>query len=459
MIAWLLRNCAAPPWAIHERSPYLRVAARLERERALAPEARRDRQWRGLRAIVAHAWENSLFYQRHFRAAGFEPGDLKSWDDLARLPVLRKQDVRDHTDELVARTYTRDELVRKRTSGSTGVSLHVLVDEPCTQFRRGVALCRDRWTGWDLGEYRAAVWGNPPPVLHVRQRLRYALLERTFYLDTLRMDEAMMEGFARQILVRRPTLLWGHAHSLYLFAQFWKKNGKSPPRLHGVLSTAMVLHAHERAGIEGIFGARVFDRYGCEEVSLIASECAAHEGLHVNTDALVVEINKRGTEPDGQVVVTDLRNRGMPFIRYEVGDRAQILEGNCPCGRTYPRLAKVMGRVADYLVTPNGELVSGISLTENFATLIPGVRQVQIIQDRITHLRMRVVPDADFDDSSRGAISALVTTRFGPAMTYTLDLVERIEQEASGKYRFAICRIPESELLTAALPTLPEQGH
>jgi len=441
MRARLLRTFVVPAWATHERSNYLRVAARLERERSMGLDERRARQWAALRSVVAHAWRETDFYRQRFREAGFEPGDLRSWEDLSRLPVLTKQDVRQQGERLLARSYSGKVLARKRTSGSTGVSLHLQVDDACIQWQRGVVLHRDRWTGWDLGEYRAAVWGNPPPLDHWRPKLRNALLDRMFFLDTLRMDEKMMDHFATGIRRRRPTLLWGHAHSLALFARFWEQRRYAPCRLKGIISTAMMLHAHERRKIEQVFGCRVFDRYGCEEVSLIASECEAHTGLHVNTDSLVVEIQPEPGVSEGRVIVTDLRNRAMPFIRYEVGDRAVPSPGTCPGGRSYPLLARITGRVADYLYTPAGELVSGISLTENFATLIPGVDQVQIEQDLLTHLVLRVVPAADFGAASREAIAACVHARFGPEMRHDVELVDRIPQEASGKYRFTICKI------------------
>ncbi|MGQ9591582.1 MAG: phenylacetate--CoA ligase family protein, partial [Planctomycetota bacterium] len=334
----------------------------------------------------------------------------------------------------------------RKTSGSTGVSLRFFVDSVSAEHRRGVTLYRDEWSGWRLGEWRAMVWGNPEYVKSRRSRVRNAVLERTFYLDTLRMDEGMMEGFARTVLRRRPSLLFGHAHSLYLFSRFWKENGFPPYRPRGVISTAMVLHDHERRGIAEVFGENIFDRYGCEEVSLIASECEAHRGLHVNTDSLIVEILRDDGSParpgeEGAVVVTDLWNYGMPFIRYVVGDRAVASGEACPCGRTYPLLERVAGRIADYLVTPEGAYVSGISLTENFATLIPGLYQAQIVQDLRDHVLIRVVPKADFGEESRREIARLIAERFGPHMRHEVEVVEKIPQEPSGKYRFAICKV------------------
>lgn len=255
----------------------------------------------------------------------------------------------------------------------------------------------------------------------------------------------MMEDFAAQILQRRPTMLFGHAHSLYLFANYWRDKGLPNPEFKGILSTAMVLHSFERKVCESVFGCSVFNRYGCEEVSLIASECEAHQGLHVNSDSLIVEVlpdtGLAIDEPGaGSVVVTDLYNYAMPFIRYQVGDLAVEKSGPCPCGRTYPMLQSVAGRVSDYLRTPEGEWISGISLTENFATLIPGVKQLQIIQEEHDLIRLKCVPADQFDEVSLRTMQKLVAERFGPRMRFELERVDRIMPEASGKYRFAIYR-------------------
>src|SRR5262249_25603036 len=152
-----------------------------------------------------------------------------------------------------------------------------------------------------------------------------------------------------------------------------RRQGLGPIRPRGIITSAMILHDWQRRVIEEIFACKVTNRYGCEEVSLIACECERHEGLHVNADGVYVELIRDGRpvgpgEP-GSVVVTDLTNRAMPIIRYQVGDVAVWSERVCSCGRTAPLLARVEGRDADYVQTSRGELISGISLTENFAML------------------------------------------------------------------------------------------
>lgn len=445
-----LNGVLAPLWAAHERSPYLRIAARLEAERGLSRDERQARQLARLQAIVRHADATVPFYRERFAAAGFAPGDLKSLADLKKLPLLAKADIRERGRDLLSTAADLGPLMSRKTSGSTGVSLNFFNDDACAQWKRGVELYRNRWTGWRLGEYRAMVWGNPPAMDTFRARLRNDLLERGFYLDTLRMNDAMMDTFAAQVRTIRPTLMFGHAHSLYLFAQFWRARGLPSYRFKGIISTAMVLHDYERAEIEAVFETKIFNRYGCEEVSLIASECESHQGLHLNDDSLVVEVEPDhaaygahgfGPEGEGRVVVTDLWNRGMPFIRYVVGDMAVPTERVCACGRSYPLIERVAGRIADYLLTPDGDRVSGISLTENFATLIPGVVQVQIVQEKLDELNIRLVPAPEFNVDSETCLAGLVRDRFGDTMRYTIERVERILPEPSGKYRFAICKV------------------
>jgi phenylacetate-CoA ligase len=263
------------------------------------------------------------------------------------------------------------------------------------------------------------------------------------------MDELTMARFAANLARRPPSLLFGHAHSVYLFAEFVRTRGLGPIRPRGIITTAMILHDWQRRAIEEVFACKVTNRYGCEEVSLIACECERHEGLHVNADGVYVELLRDGRpvgpgEP-GSVVVTDLTTRAMPIIRYQVGDVATWAGRACSCGRAgMPLLARVEGREADYVTTIRGELVSGISLTENFAMLVPGIAQIQIIQEELDRFTLRIVRGDDFGPDSLERIAGLVAERFGPETRFECEYVESILQEPSGKYRFCISRVPNA---------------
>jgi phenylacetate-CoA ligase len=411
------------------------------------PEVIEARQFSAIQKMLQHACSSVPYYRDLFGRHQIRPEQLETFDAFQRVPVLNKQDVRQHGERLLSDLYRNEPLHIKATSGSTGVPLRVKLNDAGMQFKRACTLRSDEWSGWRLGERSAKVWGNPEyRKLGWRGRLRNWLLDRSAYLDTLQMDEAALAGFARRLRRFPPTLIFGHAHSVFLLTQFLRKNGPAGIRPRGIITTAMVLHDWQRAVIEEFFGCKVTNRYGCEEVSLIACECERHRGLHVNADGLYVELLANGRpakagEP-GAVVVTDLVNQAMPLIRYKIGDVAVWSSDRCPCGRGLPMLERLEGRESDYVTNEAGELISGISLTENFSLHVPGLAQIQIVQETRTHFRFRIVREPDFGEAGLERLRFLVHERFGPNTRYDLEFVDEIPQEPSGKYRFCISHVP-----------------
>ena len=440
MLTALNRHLVQPLAARKAGSQHLRYLKYLERTQFDAPEVIRLRQLARLKQTLRHAYETVPFYRRAWDEAGVHPTDVRSLDDLRSFPVLTKADIRAHEFDLLSTAFDVRTLLVKRTSGSTGVPLTVRIDEAGKQWKYACTLRSDEWSGWRRGERVAKVWGNPE-YLHAgwRGKLRNRFLDRAVHLDTLRLNADKIAAFVSSLRRHRPGLLFGHAHSLYLVADQLLQAGATDIRPHGIISTAMPLHSWQRRTIERVFGVAVTDRYGCEEVSLIASECEVHQGLHINADSVHVEVEGGGSS--GNILVTDLTNHAMPLIRYRTGDVVELAHGDCPCGRGLPRLAKVMGRDADYVVTPSGDLISGISLTENFAMHIPGAAQVQIIQETLALIRIRLVPGAEFSPQSRHAVAKLVRDTFGDGVRHELELVDAIPQEASGKYRFCVSKV------------------
>src|SRR5690606_27231378 len=154
----------------------------------------------------------------------------------------------------------------------------------------------------------------------------------------------------------------------------------------GIVTTSMMLLEQERKIIERAFNCKVTNRYGCEEVGLIAVECEQHAGMHINSPHVIVESLDANNQPvpegeAGKLVITDLNNFGMPLIRYRVEDVGVISHRQCACGRTMPILERLEGRVADFLRKPDGGQVAGVSLVERTLTKVPGIEQMQLLQE------------------------------------------------------------------------------
>lgn len=440
------RRLIQPLWARRDGRNSARLRRELDRRQFDSPSVIRARQLVMLRRILRYAADTTPYYRDLFSQHAVNVDDVQSFADLTRLPILTKSDIRAHGKTLLSDVFRNRPTTKKKTSGSTGVPLEVRLDSAGLEWKRACTLRSDEWSGWRRGERSAKVWGNPDyKHTGVRGRLRNWLYERATYLDTVKVSPEAVHRFANRLTRTQPELIFGHAHSVFLLADHFARHNQRAYVPRGIITTAMVLHDFQRRRIEEVFQCPVTNRYGCEEASLIACECSEHRGLHINADSVYLEtlVDGRPTRPGepGKIVITDLSNFAMPLIRYQVGDVGVLSERVCACGRGLPLLESLEGREADYVVTADGQYVSGISLTENFAVLVPGVAQIQIVQETIDRFRFRIVRDAAFGPASERKIAELVTERFGRQAQWECEYVEAIPQEASGKYRFCISHV------------------
>ena len=442
---WLVGHVFEPLWDRYEGSERLRTMRELAARQFDAPEALARRRGQRLNAICREAVASTSFWAERFHAAGIDPAGVLTIEDLRDLPLLTKADVRGRLDDLLSTRFAKADLVPAKTGGSTGTALHVYCDARGVQRRNGAALLTDTWSGWRLGQPVAAVWGNPPRAVTFKNKVRTALKDRWIYLDTMKLDEAAVRRFVQQWRAMGPGLLYGHAHSIFLAAEMVRDMGVTL-RPQGIVATSMMLLQPEREVIEAVFGVPVTNRYGCEEVSLIASECERHAGMHVNAEHCWVEVldddgNECAPGVDGRLVITEFINEGMPMLRYEVGDRGVWHDAPCPCGRPHRLLRGVTGRVADFLVARDGSRVAGISLIENTLTRYPGVAQLQVVQDVPEALTLNYVPGPEWSEDTRRGMEATFQEALGGGLDVRFVALERIPREANGKYRFSICNV------------------
>jgi phenylacetate-CoA ligase len=445
MLRWMSKYIFFPLWEIKDGASRGRYLCELSKSQWNRGSDYRREQWTRLQAIVEYARTHCSYYQKSLASLGPEEG-LRDWSQFYMLPMLTKHDIRSNIEGLLSDEFNLSDLVEARTGGSTGTALTVYSDQVCQQMRNAAAMRSDRWAGWDIGMKVAAVWGNPPEANTIKKKMRSSLLDRTIYLDTMKIDEEAVKAFIRKWHTYQPQLIFGHAHSIYMLAKYLERLECKHIRPVGIIATSMMLLESEREAIEGILGCAVTNRYGCEEVGLIACECESHNGLHLNADHLIVEfLRADGTEAgpgeEGQIVVTDLINHGMPLIRYQVGDIGVPSARSCPCGRGLPLMERVTGRRADFLKRVDGSLVAGVSLVERTLTAIPGIEQMQLIQDDLRHVCVQVVKTQEFDVRSEQCLINELQSVFGSETTIEVRCVSSLDRTSSGKYRFSICRV------------------
>lgn len=395
---------------------------RLQRQQWLRPEQLRALQWRRLGAIVRHAEVSSPFYRQRFRAAGFTARDLRDWSDLLRLPVTTRRDLQ-HPEALVADGLDPQRMERSRTTGSTGTPTTTYFDRRAWLMGRFVLKARARVAcglrPWD----RVAIFREDAPA-----RLRPAMARRTASFSVHQPPEEVLGD----LHTYAPTAIYGPPSHLARLAL----TGAAPESLRLVFTSAEMLDTMTRRTLEEGFDAPVLDVYGCTETKEVAWECPEREGYHVNAEWLLVEVlDGSGPEglPEGTVLLTSLYNRGMPLLRYQVGDTGRLVPGTCSCGRGLPLVLPVLGRSVDYLDLPDGRTVSPYSLTcavEN----VPGIAQYQIVQTRPDRVVVRVVPGDSFGDATRPAITAALRPTLG-GLDIEIEETSHIPTGPGGKFR------------------------
>ena len=446
---WLWRGCFEKLYFARNGSKRLSYWKKVEATQHWSEGKLRELQWQRLKAMLRFIYKNNQFYKSRFQSVGVHPDQVRAPEEISKLPVLTKKEIRLNTPAMISSGYHMEDLICFKTGGSTGKALELFITEECSELRNACARRHDRWTGWEPGEAIGALWGNPKRPKSLREKMVDRLVQPVIYLDTMEFSDMSVQRFAEEWGTAQPTLLFGHAHSIFLLANHVKRMNIRIIRPKGILSTSMMLLPHERDVIEKVFKVKVFDRYGCEEVSLIASECEQHQGMHLNIEHLYIEFLKEdgtaaGPGEEGQIVVTDLMNKAMPFIRYRVEDVGVPSDKKCDCGRGLPLMERVAGRVADFLIRPDGSKVAGISLIENTLTRIPGIDQMQIVQEEVGSIILNIVRGPAFTTDTAEDLAGYFKSLFGEGSRVGINIIEEIKPERSGKYRFSICRVDSS---------------
>lgn len=429
-------------WHAHPARPgpeyaFLRESQWWPRERIA------DVQLTALRQLVAAA-ERVPHYRERFAAARVAAGDLRTIDDLVRLPVLERDDL---VRLGVAGIRTPGSWgVRARSSGSLGKPVEFLW--PLSQMRwldAGEARARS-WFGSDIGKRRVEVRCRP---VGPAQAFAAAILNTSALHAPSVADTAVLRRLAQSIERTPPTMIWGVSNALYAVALALIDHG-TRVKVGSCVSGGNHLHPHYRRAMEEAFGCRVFERYATMETGVVAHECPEAGSLHVPAEGMIVEIVGRDGTPvapgeTGDVLVTALRNHATPLIRYRVGDRAVAPRSlQCACGRGLPVFGSVAGRSTDLLRTSTGGTVSPRQVVE---AVRPGldcsVVDIQVEQDAESRLVARVVQRASPQEASdRQRIAAVLDALVRPPEPPRVERVDRIGLTPGGKLRTIVSRMP-----------------
>ena len=391
-------------------------------------------QQNDLSAIIDHAYTNVPFYRENYaQAVGNEANEIA----VSSLPILHKDEVIQHRDEMLARDLERSLLKIGNTGGSTGKPVSFYYDAYKGELMRA-GMCRSYMgSGWKPGQKILNFWG-------ARQDIKGGSSFGKIVKDAIAAEktiaayeytEAHLHDWAGTIRAYQPVLLQGYASILAELARYVIDNKVNIPNtLLGVFSTAEVLYGWQRELMEQAFGCNVFNQYGSREIPNIACECR-HGNQHIFTDMVYLESLKIDNED--RLIITSLTNRVMPFIRYEIGDSGKLKEGICACGSPFPMMEMGLCRSNDIIKTRSGKSV----YPSYFIHLLDGladIKQYQFIQSEPDKITLNLVSPSRLSAETLTSLRARVRREVDENMVLEINHVDEIKRTLSGKHRFVI---------------------
>jgi len=439
----------------------------LEQTQWYSHEEMQQLQWRKLKALLEHAYENVPMYRQAFQDAQITPADINTPDDFKLLPIQTNATLRENYPHgakrrgekvkakptllafhnMIANNASEKDKIPNSTSGSTGEPFGFVMSRQLMGMRWGRYLRGNTWTGMDVGEKFLRLWGPHGRPIFERFSIGFTLNMKE--LSAFGMDEPRMLEYVEYIKKYKPKIIEAYASAAAGLAMFMNRKGITDVKVGAVITSGETLFEAYRKEIEQAFNCKVFNRYGCREFGAIAHECSQHTALHLNSESFFIEfVEDEQTANTGlyKIVLTNLDNFTMPFIRYEIGDVGRPADnppsppfpkggrgGICPCGRGLALIAEPFGRMIDIVMSPSGRMVSVHYLTLLFGDYNEYVKGFQATQTQEDKLEVMIVPSEQYNDEIGEVLRQKAQEHTGDDMEVTFIPVDEIPPSETGK--------------------------
>ena len=390
---------------------------------------------------MRHASRNVPYYRRLFQQAGLHPEDIRSPGDLHRIPVTSRQDLQAlPPEDLVAEGIDQGKLIAHYTSGTSGEPLVIrrtfFEEYLLLAFRLREQLSQglrptDRRASLGLGSKRTRAPGHEKAA---RSDFRPWLARRE---DVYCLQSA--EEIRAELRAIEPDVLTGQGSGIAEIAALLTEEDRASIRPRLVLTSAETFPFEMRQRVSKMVGAPVFDSYASHEYNLLATECPRGGCYHVAEWSIVLEVMRDGRPAaegeQGEVVATALHYYAMPFIRYRLNDLVTLGDRPCACGAPVATIKSVLGRTIEQFILPDGRRIHPYVLLGPLLVSAPWLRRYQIVQDRVDHVRIRLISNSHPGAEAISATALAVAAVMDGSVGVDVELVYEIPAGPNGKYR------------------------
>jgi phenylacetate-CoA ligase len=362
-------------------------------------EERRKIRDKKLRAIVDYAYRKTRFYKDIFDSNKIKPENIKGIEDLEKLPIVTKDMVRDNPKAFVSSDSLLGELKKSSTSGSTGVPLSIYHDIKSHAY--ATALIYYAFIESGVGPFDVGMGTT-----RVKQMKSFKGKLGIFRKHKIPIGLSVGKH-VELIKSFKPDYIYYQPSIMEILASHVLDNGINV-KFKKFFSKGETLYEETRSLVRDAFECEIYDTYGSIEFWRIAFECGAHEGLHIIDDSVIVEFmgNQGPVNPGekGEITVSGLYNYSMPLLRYKLDDIGIYSHEGCSCGRKWPILKSIEGRIDDFLIATDGRKISPRTIVYSFSSLLVGIKQYQVIQWRKNKIEFKFIKGRGFNEKNLNRI-------------------------------------------------------
>lgn len=394
-----------------------------------------------LKRLINHCYYHVPFYTDYMKANGILPSDIDSLNKLTLFPIITKEIIKNHYDKFIPTNLK--EIKGVKTSQTGGTTGNILFKRNDANTRSSVWATYKRFNDW-MGykdRDKALILMGGHVIGHsfkdsFKKFINDFITNKTSFspYDT---SEENLNKIISSLKNNKYKLIRSYSQFLYSLGLRLKHDGLHF-NIKSITTTAEALMAEHRVIFKEVFNAESFDQYGCGEIGGVAFECDHHNGLHIAEERVIVDVNDKN-----ELIITDLDNYSMPFVRYWNADQAILSDTPCSCGRKSRLIKTIMGRTCDYIIGLNGEFLhwayfwhlffdSGIADKQN-------LKKFQIIQEAKDSIKIRIVSDP-ISAEQLELLTRNIQNRLGEIkVVYIMD--DDIENTKTGKYRPVINKL------------------
>ncbi|MBN1931057.1 MAG: phenylacetate--CoA ligase family protein [Desulfobacterales bacterium] len=400
-----------------------------------------DYQLRNLKKTLNAAYNYVPYYKKKFNEYGVNPDKLKSIDDIKYFPTLTKKDIKNNYNDLISNNIPKSRHLVTTTGGSTSEPIRFLQEKGVTRSKER-AFIFDGWSRVGYSPRAKAVQlkgrsvGNPDKKIF----WEYEPIQNFLEMDSNYLTEENIPLYLDAIKKFYPKFIIGYPSSIYLIAKYIRALKDEFIPIQAVFLASENVYPWQRQLFQEVFGCRIFSHYGHSEMVLLGMECEDTHDLHFFPEYGFLEVLDSRMNPVtdvgkyGELVGTSFHNYVMPLIRYKTQDLGIIGGRDCPCGRKYPIIKDVEGRLQEFIVTADNRLISVCVMGAAHFDVLDYVYETQYYQDTPGKLIFNVVPKSGFNAEHKILISKSIKEKVGSDIDVEVKEVENIVRTKSGKH-------------------------